>query len=92
MTWLHVLGIFVFASLAYIGFGTWKRRRLLREIVFSSLDSAAQNGYFIPGEHLYGASPDEIAYNMQCYGDCEDYTVPELTPYVRKWLYSKGRI
>lgn len=67
------------------------QRTRVRRTVFRNLDSAAENGYFAPGEHLYGASPDEVAYDMTCYSsDFEGADATTLTPYVRDWGRKRG--
>lgn len=69
----------------------WLLRSIKRGLVFAALDSAYQNGYFEPDEHLHGASPNEIAYDMTTYALEFESTRPEtLTPYVRQWLRHKG--
>lgn len=88
--WYSFDGVMVFYLAAYLA-GTRRRSTLLRGIVFDNLDSAAQNGYFEPDEHLHGMSPDEIAYDMVLHAvDCSEFVTPELTPYVRQWLRERG--
>lgn len=67
------------------------RRNKLRRTVFDNLDSAAANGYFAPGEHLYGMPAGEIAYDLVCYADDFDTARPSsLVPYVREWMQRNG--
>jgi hypothetical protein len=88
---LTALVVIALINVAYVGYGTRMRARLLRGVVLSNLDSAMENGHFAPGGYLHGASPDKIAYDMALHADdANDYTTPELTPYVREWLHSRG--
>lgn len=89
--WWIAIGVVVTVNVLYVGFGILWRRHELADAVFNGLDNALENGYFELGEQLHAASPDEIAYDMQAYADCGDYTVAELRPYVRKWLKKRGR-
>lgn len=71
----------------------WRDRRWLRRSVFANLDSAAENGYFEPGEHLYGATPDEIAHDMALHAeDLGALLGADIVPYVREWLSKGNRI
>jgi hypothetical protein len=59
----------------------------IRDLVFENLNIAAGNGYFKKGEHLHGASPEDIADDMICYaGDMENYTVEQILPHIKEWL------
>jgi hypothetical protein len=59
----------------------------LRNIVFANLNFAAENGYFEKGEHLDGASPEEITDDMICYADnLVDYTQEQILPHVKEWV------
>lgn len=82
--------IIVLVNMLYAACGLVARRRGLRRIVFDNLDSAAENGYFEPGEHLDAMTADEIAYDLTCYAEeCGGYPVAELAPYVRLWLQKR---
>lgn len=59
----------------------------MRKIIFDSLNFANANGYFDKGEHLDGASPEDIAADLIQYAiDCEHYTVEQILPHVKEWL------
>jgi hypothetical protein len=63
----------------------------VREIVFASLTSAAENGYFKSGEYLDGATAEEIADDMLAFApDCEAFNAEMLLPYIREWLAGPG--
>lgn len=67
------------------------RSRKLRKMVFANLDSAAQNGYFEPGEHCHDMSADELAYDMTAYAaDLESCHCWQLVPYVIEWKRKRG--
>lgn len=70
----------------------WRQRHpATRRLVFAYLDSAAENGYFEPGEHWYGMSADELAYDLVCYAsDCENLQPELLAPYVLEWKRRRG--
>lgn len=84
--------VFIGAALSAIVIAVWLLVRFTRRrLVFVVLDSAYQNGYFQPGEHLYGCSPDEIAYDITTYAiEFEDTPPENIAPYVRQWLRHKG--
>jgi hypothetical protein len=73
-------------------FVEWRiRRRRLRRRVFSNLDSAAENGYFAPGEQLHNATTEDIAQDLVCYSDdFGDVDAKRLEPHVCAWLYHRG--
>jgi hypothetical protein len=66
---------------------------MIRDIVFSNLNCANENGYFEKDEHLFGATPEDIAEDMISYAaDCENYTVEQLLPHVKEWLEVRAAI
>jgi hypothetical protein len=59
----------------------------LRELVFSSLDNARDNGYFNEGEYLHKATISEIALDMSGMSDdCCEYAADTLMPYIQAWM------
>jgi hypothetical protein len=63
----------------------------VREIVFASLNSASESGYFKTSEYLHGATAEEIADDMIAFApDVEALTADLLLPYIREWLEQRN--
>lgn len=72
-------------------FSRWRIRTALRRAVFGNLDSAAENGYFEPGEYCHDMAADELAQDLTTYAaDLEDERPETLTPYVVEWRNKRG--
>lgn len=92
MIWIAIL-IVTALNVLFVIWGTLKRRKLIRNLVFDDLDSAWDGGQFDPGNALQGETPEGVAYDMTCYATgCEDLTYHEMLPYVRKWMRMRGLI
>ena len=66
-------------------------QRRLRRRVFANLDNAYENGYFEPGEYLYGASACGVSWDLRAFAeDMYEYDAATLKPHVQAWLSHKG--
>lgn len=83
--WLAAIG----TGLGWLAYEAFRLRRL----VFVNLDAAYANGYFEPGEQLYGMTSDDIAHDMTCYAvDFEDTDAATLAPHVWSWRCERGLV
>lgn len=89
------LVVYIVAAALALGIGEWinynTRCNALRRSVFANLDSAYENGYFEPGEHLDGMSAGEVVLDMLMYAeDLQGNTHDDIAPYVHEWMEAKG--
>lgn len=84
MNYIIAAGAIVAIQVAYVVWGTFRKRALVHDIVHDNLNYAANIGMFAM------TTPQEVAYMLQCFGNCEDLTYAEMLPYVRKWMRARG--
>lgn len=82
-----------FAMLLAVGLDVNIRYRSARRAVFENLDSAAENGYFAPGEQLDGATAEEIVGDLRAYAEdprLNDVNNGLLERAVLAWMHKRG--
>lgn len=63
----------------------------LKEIVWTNLDHAKDNGYFEMGEQFHNVGPDFVVDDMlMCCPDVEGHSYDRLLPLVTDWMKHNG--
>lgn len=84
MNYIIAAGAIVAIQMAYVVWGTYRKRALVHNTVFDNLN----DGWCIHNE--IDLTPESVAHDLQCFGNCEDLTYAEMLPYVRKWMRARG--